>query len=147
MDLLHWSQERIQSCIDQLEIEKYQTAVEAKKVADDWYDTLQQKDEDARSCYAKIRVKLSGNSLEAQWRQFYMRGSKIIIRAIAKPLESYSYSIKTFKDTKIFPEWIRDYAIETEAKLTRKRLRVRAISDMQKILKHYQKYLEDENYF
>lgn len=149
-DLGQWSQERMKEMISLLEEEKMQTAVEAKKISDDWYTHIRTRDKNLEPCFYGIRTTLQGNHLEATWREFvFVKNGKTgknerIVRHLAKSRDSDSYSKAIFKK---LPEWVRGKAENTEEQLARKRKRVRLISEMVKTLKQYEKLLKDENYF
>lgn len=150
VDLGNWSKERVKEIIGILEEEKLQTAVESKIITDDWYTHIRTRDKNLDPCFYGIRTVLQGNHLEATWRKAeYVKNSKNgkyerITKHIAKPRDSDSYMKTMFRD---FPEWVRNKAKNTEDQLTRKRKRVRLISEMVKTLKMYEKVLNEENYF
>lgn len=149
-DLGKWSKERTAALLNLLEEERLQTAVEAKKIADDWFTFIRTKDKDLEPCFYSIKITLKGNYLEAAWREvvFYSSAnngtSGRIVKHIPKRHGNDSYQKTVFNN---FPSWAKEKAITAEEQLTRKRKRIRLISDIIKDLKRYEKILGDENYF
>ena len=149
-DLGAWSKERTAAMIALLEEERVQTAVEAKKIADDWFTFIRAKDKDLDPCFLSIKIALKGNHLEAAWREvvFYSSGKNgtkgRLVKHIPKSRDSDSYPKTVFKNV---PSWAQGKALTAEEQLSRKRQRVRLISDIIKDLKQYEKIIADENYF